>query len=152
MDVGNFTTWQCTCCQATTQQRALESKRRRISLSHLLLLRKNTRSFFGAWVLVNLKKLLGVWRSLVAHLLWEQRVVGSNPATPTNHSTIQVWQSESLRYTMASVNYWVLLRCIRVIWFQSSVKMMLKILQRWGEDSIYGILRKCHQRERRQKL
>ena len=25
----------------------------------------------------------GVWRSLVAHLLWEQRVAGSNPVTPT---------------------------------------------------------------------
>ena len=25
----------------------------------------------------------GVWRSLAAHLLWEQRVAGSNPATPT---------------------------------------------------------------------
>ncbi len=26
----------------------------------------------------------GVWRSLVAHLLWEQGVGGSNPSTPTN--------------------------------------------------------------------
>lgn len=24
----------------------------------------------------------GVWRNLVAHLLWEQGVVGSNPVTP----------------------------------------------------------------------
>ena len=24
----------------------------------------------------------GAWRSLVAHLLWEQGVVGSNPAAP----------------------------------------------------------------------
>src|SRR4029077_6024517 len=27
---------------------------------------------------------LGVWRSPVAHLLWEQGVGGSNPLTPTN--------------------------------------------------------------------
>jgi hypothetical protein len=26
----------------------------------------------------------GVWRSLVAHLVWDQRVVGSSPTTPTN--------------------------------------------------------------------
>jgi hypothetical protein len=29
---------------------------------------------------------LGTWRSLVAHLLWEQGVAGSNPAVPT-----QIW-------------------------------------------------------------
>jgi 3-methyladenine DNA glycosylase/8-oxoguanine DNA glycosylase len=28
--------------------------------------------------------LFGPWRSLVAHLLWEQDVAGSNPAGPTN--------------------------------------------------------------------
>lgn len=34
---------------------------------------------------------IGVWRSLVAHLLWEQGVVGSNPPTPTNHTTNKVY-------------------------------------------------------------
>lgn len=28
----------------------------------------------------------GVWRSLVARPLWERKVVGSNPATPTTGS------------------------------------------------------------------
>jgi hypothetical protein len=27
--------------------------------------------------------MFGEWRSLVAHLLWEQRVAGSNPVSPT---------------------------------------------------------------------
>ncbi len=30
-----------------------------------------------------MKSGVGVWRSLVAHLLWEQRVVSSNLTTPT---------------------------------------------------------------------
>ena len=29
---------------------------------------------------------IGAWRSLVAHLLWEQRVGGSNPSAPTSIS------------------------------------------------------------------
>ena len=33
----------------------------------------------------------GMWRSLVAHLLWEQGVAGSNPAIPT----IQVQKTKS---------------------------------------------------------
>ena len=33
-----------------------------------------------------MKPPVGVWRSLVAHLLWEQRVVSSNLTTPTNKS------------------------------------------------------------------
>ena len=42
----------------------------------------------------------GVWRSLVAHLLWEQRVAGSNPVTPTTahlhkHETVQVGEPVS---------------------------------------------------------
>ena len=30
----------------------------------------------------------GAWRSLVAHLLWEQRVGGSNPSAPTNSGAV----------------------------------------------------------------
>ena len=28
--------------------------------------------------------IFGVWRSLVAHLVWDQGVQGSNPCTPTS--------------------------------------------------------------------
>ncbi len=33
-------------------------------------------------------RFVGVWRSLVAHLLWEQGVGGSNPSTPTSLQTV----------------------------------------------------------------
>ncbi len=33
---------------------------------------------------------IGAWRSLVAHLLWEQGVVGSNPAAPIIFSVTSV--------------------------------------------------------------
>lgn len=37
----------------------------------------------------------GVWRSLVARPLWERKVVGSNPATPTT-GKIALWESSPL--------------------------------------------------------
>src|SRR5581483_2460678 len=43
----------------------------------------------------------GVWRSLVAHSLWERGAVGSNPATPTRRST-----SES-RLTPVEAGLWL---------------------------------------------
>ncbi len=33
--------------------------------------------------------IIGAWRSLVAHLLWEQGVEGSNPFAPTILSSIK---------------------------------------------------------------
>jgi hypothetical protein len=40
---------------------------------------------------------IGEWRSLVAHLLWEQRVAGSNPVSPTilTHSQFRDWRHGS---------------------------------------------------------
>ena len=35
------------------------------------------------WGLVGVNLLHGMWRSLVAHLVWDQGVAGSNPAIPT---------------------------------------------------------------------
>lgn len=35
------------------------------------------------FILQSLVFTVGTWRSLVAHLLWEQRVAGSNPVVPT---------------------------------------------------------------------
>jgi hypothetical protein len=32
----------------------------------------------------------GTWRSLAAHLLWEQGVAGSNPAVPTTRANGQL--------------------------------------------------------------
>ena len=37
-----------------------------------------------------IRRLRGAWRSLVAHLLWEQGVGGSNPSAPTT-----VWPGRS---------------------------------------------------------
>ena len=44
-----------------------------------------TRSQSGglASMKIRLARSVGEWRSLVAHLLWEQRVAGSNPVSPT---------------------------------------------------------------------
>ena len=37
-----------------------------------------------SFVIVRLVRFIGAWRSLVARLLWEQEVLGSNPGAPTN--------------------------------------------------------------------
>jgi hypothetical protein len=39
---------------------------------------------------------VGEWRSLVAHLLWEQRVAGSNPVSPTIFQIGSDWSGRSL--------------------------------------------------------
>lgn len=36
----------------------------------------------------------GVWRSLVARPLWERKVVGSNPATPTSRSSARIFYGD----------------------------------------------------------
>src|SRR3981081_4886491 len=38
---------------------------------------------------------VGAWRMLVAHLLWEQRVGGSNPSAPTNNPSNLISYSPS---------------------------------------------------------
>ena len=40
--------------------------------------------------------LFGVWRSLVAHLVWDQGVQGSNPCTPTKNLSIKAYSLGSL--------------------------------------------------------
>ena len=42
---------------------------------------------------------IGAWRSLVAHLLWEQRVGGSNPSAPTRNFR---WFWRNLRIELIS--------------------------------------------------
>ena len=39
---------------------------------------------------------IGVWRSLVAHSLWERGAVGSNPATPTMTGSPEPWLGKGL--------------------------------------------------------
>ena len=48
------------------------------SLRRLVKLRQSGRAFKMA------SQRGGAWRSLVAHLLWEQEVGGSNPSAPTS--------------------------------------------------------------------
>ena len=45
-------------------------------LRYFIDVRQTTQYYYGLYI--------GVQRSLVAHLLWEQAVGGSNPSTPTN--------------------------------------------------------------------
>jgi hypothetical protein len=43
----------------------------------------------------------GVWRSLVAHPLWERGAVGSNPATPTQHGGQRLSEKPRMSRTVA---------------------------------------------------
>jgi hypothetical protein len=47
----------------------------------------------------------GAWRSLVAHLLWEQGVGGSNPLAPTLSLTIAALKHEQLLYGFISLTF-----------------------------------------------
>ena len=57
-----------------------------------MLLRTSTRrrAIFDQIALVRYDHRFGVWRSPVAHLLWEQGVQGSNPCTPTKIESLLV--------------------------------------------------------------
>ena len=52
-----------------------------------------TRIHSGRIIAPLLARGIGAWRSLVAHLLWEQRVGGSNPSAPTKsgHGVSRSW-------------------------------------------------------------
>ena len=44
--------------------------------------------------LIHKTKKIGAWRSLVAHLLWEQGVGGSNPLAPTRNDSSGIFSKE----------------------------------------------------------
>ncbi len=46
-----------------------------------------------------------MWRSLVAHLFWEQRVAGSNPVIPTDQSRSDHMIRAALSFLAASSAY-----------------------------------------------
>ena len=45
---------------------------------------------------VRLVRFVGAWRSLVARLLWEQEVLGSNPGAPTIFPTFYIKRSDNV--------------------------------------------------------
>ena len=49
----------------------------------------------------------GVWRSPVAHLVWDQGVQGSNPCTPTN-SVVKIQQTKRLTMNPYCTIIWLL--------------------------------------------
>lgn len=51
----------------------------------------------------------GVWRSLVARPLWERKVVGSNPATPTSIISSAVFSGAS-GVVMTKIALWAAYR------------------------------------------
>src|SRR5829696_2815728 len=55
-------------------------------------------------MMVSPAEVIGEWRSLVAHLLWEQRVAGSNPVSPTIiHSRVRQPRDAGSTQTLLAV-------------------------------------------------
>ena len=50
-------------------------------------------------------KAFGAWRSLEAHLLWEQGVGGSNPLAPTNNQMISILSILHFTYVQSIGRY-----------------------------------------------
>ena len=49
---------------------------------------------------------IGVWRSWLAHLVWDQRVLCSSHSTPT-YERLSVWMTSFFGSSSTNILYWV---------------------------------------------